>query len=222
MLRVLTCCTVRLFRNQFFDFSLEKKGMTHLFLQPLALSLLYATLTGHAIADPLVDAQKAYASGSYAKAFEIYMPLARQGEARAQLSVGVIFYIGQGVTQNYEEAAKWFVYSGRQGNALAQNMIGEMHDQGLGVPQDYTTAAKWYRLSAEQGNAQGQDSLSIMYEKGLGVPQDYVLAYMWLLLAKHPSETLGSVAKQMTNEQISKAQQLAKRCTANKFKDCQK
>ncbi|MDX8386849.1 MAG: tetratricopeptide repeat protein, partial [Gallionella sp.] len=132
----------------------------------------------------------------------------------------VMYYIGQAVTQSHKEAAKWFTYAGRQGNALAQNIMGEMHDRGLGVPQNYTTAAKWYRLSAEQGNAQGQYNLGIMHERELGVRQDYVLAYMWLLLAKAPTETLSSAAKQMTNEQISRAKKLANQCSINKFKGC--
>ena len=196
------------------------KDISHLFLRLFASVLFCSTLTGHAIADPLADAQQAYASGNYIKAFKLYMPLARQGDAQAQLSVGVMYYIGQSVTQSHKEAAKWFTYAGRQGNALAQNIMGEMHDQGLGVPQDYSTAAKWYRLSAEQGNAKGQYNLGIMHERELGVPQDYVLAYMWLLLAKAPTETLSSVARHMTNEQISQAKEHANQCRVNEFKDC--
>jgi len=195
--------------------------MPHVFLRLFALALFSITFTGQAMAAAtLADAQKAYAAGSYAKAFGMYMPLARKGEAQAQLSVGVMYYIGQSVTQDHKEAAKWFTYAGRQGNALAQNIMGEMHDLGLGVPQNYTTAAKWYRLSAEQGNVQGQYNLGIMYERELGVRQDYVLAYMWLLLAKSPTETLSSIAKHMTNKQISRAKALANQCTANKFKGC--
>jgi len=195
------------------------KNMSRFSLRLFALALI-SILTNHLVAATLADAQQAYASGSYAKAFDMYMPLARKGEQQAQLSVGVMYYIGQSVTQDRKEAAKWFSYAGKQGNALAQNIMGEMHDQGLGVPQNYKTAAKWYRLSAKQGNAQGQYNLGIMYERELGVPQDYVLAYMWLLLAKAPTESLKPVANQMTNEQISRAKQLAKKCTANKFKRC--
>ncbi len=194
--------------------------MGHLFTRMLFLTACCFSATGHAIADPLSDAQNAYASGNYAKAFEMYTPLARKGDAKAQLSLGVMYYIGQGVTQSHKDAAKWFTFAGKQGNVLAQNIMGEMHDQGLGVPQDYTTAAKWYRLAAEQGDARGQYNLGIMYERELGVPQDYVKAYMWMSLSKAPVEELNSISKQMTPHQITKSNELAVQCTANNFKGC--
>jgi TPR repeat protein len=89
---------------------------------------------------------------------------------------------------------------------------------------------KWFRLAAEQGDAKAQANLGVKYDKGQGVPQDYALAYMWVSIAavnasaselkQLAASYRDSIAKKMTAQQIAKAQQLAKKCTAKKFKGC--
>jgi len=189
---------------------------THLVL----LAVLCVSLVSQVSADPLKDAQNAYAAGNYAKALDLYTPLAKKGDAKAQLSLGTMYYIGQGVTQSYQEAAKLFERSAKQGNVLAQNILGEMYDQGLGVSQSYEEAAKWYRMAAEQGDAHGQFNIGIMYARELGLPQDYVLGYMWMSLSAKSSDELQRIAKEMTPEEIAKAKELTAQCAANKFKKC--
>ncbi|MBI5430185.1 MAG: sel1 repeat family protein [Nitrosomonadales bacterium] len=194
--------------------------MVRLIMQMFSLLVLGSVLAGPAMADPLSDAQKAYSVGSYAKALDLYTALAKRGDANAQLGLGVMYYLGQGVTQSYKDAAKWFQRSAEQGNFLAQDILGEMHDQGLGVPQDYQQAAKWYRLAAEQGDANAQYNLGIMYARELGVPQDFVLAYMWMSLSAKFPEELALVAKQMSPDQIVRAQERAAQCAAQRFRGC--
>jgi uncharacterized protein len=64
---------------------------------------------------------------------------------------------------------------------------------------------------------------------GDGVPQDDVLAHMWLNIAASDDSTAGrdaaieqrdAIATRMTAKQIAKARELARKCTANKFKGC--
>ncbi len=42
--------------------------------------------------------------GDYAAALEEWLPLAEQGDAAAQISLGVMYEYGEGVTQDYAEA----------------------------------------------------------------------------------------------------------------------
>jgi TPR repeat protein len=185
----------------------------------LGCVLLFA-LAGQAMAASLSDAERAYSAGEYVKAAKLYLPLAKKGDAKAQLGLGVIYYLGQGVPQDYKEAASWLRLAAKQGRAMAQNILGAIYDLGLGVPQDYKEAANWYRLAAEQGDADGEYNLGIMYARELGVPHDYVRAHMWMSLAgKYPDE-LAVVAKQMSEDQIAKAQELARKCVIKKFKGC--
>ena len=76
---------------------------------------------------------------------------AEQENADAQSSLGSMYLTGHGVSQNDEEAFRWFRLAAEQGNAVDQNNAGRMYELGRGVPQDYDQAVKWYRLSAEQG-----------------------------------------------------------------------
>jgi uncharacterized protein len=188
----------------------------------LAGVILALMLTGGAIAGPLEDAWTAYKRGDFATALQIWRPRATQGVPFAQVNVGIMYYSGQGVTQDYREAAKWYRLAAEQGNPTAQGNLGFMYYSGQGVTQDYAEAAKWYRLAAEQGNPTAQSNLGSMYYSGQGVRQDYVQAHMWVDLAAsrfppsaredrdQAAHNRDIVASKMTPEQLAEAQKLAR------------
>ena len=168
------------------------------------------------------EALAAYNRGDYATALRLWRPLAVQGDASAQISLGIMYDNGSGVPQDYGEAVKWYRKAADRGNAAAQFTLGLMYFLGQGVPQDYAEAVKWFRNAAEQGHASAQKELGLVYDSGHGVPQDYVPAHKWLNLAaaRFPaSETedrnravksRDRVASKMTAAQIAEAQQLAR------------
>jgi len=139
-------------------------------------------------------------------------PKAEQGDANAQLALGIMYKDGEGVAQDHAEAARWFRLAADQGDpeaqwelghiseddaeavrwwrlaagqgyVRAQLILGRMYDNGWDVPQDDIEAVRWYRLAADQGDASAQSHLAIMYQNGKGVPQDYVQAHIWFDLA---------------------------------------
>jgi len=146
---------------------------------------------------------------------EELQPLAEQGYAEAQNNLGMMYYFGDGVPQDYQEAVKWYRKAAEQGQAEAQYNLGVLYDQGKGVPQDSQEAVKWYRRAAEQGYAGAQGALGYMYAEGKGVPKDYVLAYKWVNLAaaqghKNASNNRDVLDKRMNTSQIQEAQRLAR------------
>jgi len=151
--------------------------------------------------------------------------LAEQGDAKAQFNLGVMYVKGDGVTQDYQEAVKWYRLAGEQGDAKAQYNLGVMYGNGEGVTQDYKEALKWYRLAAEQRYATAQSNLGLMYAQGQGVIQDNVIAYMWFKIAISNGSELAKTNRDnaeriMTSEQIAKAQKLARECIAKNYKGC--
>ena len=50
---------------------------------------------------------------------------------------------GEGVKQDYFEAAKWYRKAAEQGYASAQYNLGVMYANGYGVPQDKNLAKEW-------------------------------------------------------------------------------
>ena len=139
--------------------------------------------------DQFEDALAAHDNGDYATALRVWQPLAEQGNARAQYSLGIMYKNGQGVPQDYAAALKWYRLAAEQGNADAQYSLGVTYDLGQGVPQDYAAAVKWYRLAAEQGLAHAQYNLGFMYAQGQGAPQDDTAALKWWRLAADQGDT---------------------------------
>ncbi|HUX30541.1 MAG TPA: DUF2628 domain-containing protein [Thiobacillus sp.] len=116
---------------------------------------------------------------------------AELGGMEAQHRLGVIYAKGQGVPQDYAEAAKWYRKAADQGLAKAQSNLGRCYIFGQGVPQDYAEAAKWFRKAAEQGNANAQSYMGALHDEGKGVPQDYTEAAKWFRKAAEQGNPQG-------------------------------
>ena len=114
--------------------------------------------------------------------------------ADAQAALGEAYAYGNGVVQDYTQAAAWYPRAADLGNAYAQRDLGDLYcnggvikfvdvpggskrgirdDGGGEFPKDYSLAAIWYRKAAEQGDEYSQNSLGILFDNGQGVPQDY-------------------------------------------------
>ncbi len=91
----------------------------------LAVGAVIAVLvSGNAIAGASEDCAAAYDRKDYAAAVQPCLSLAEHGDARAQLSLGGMYYNGQGVQQDYAEAAKWTRKAAEQGYIPAQADLG--------------------------------------------------------------------------------------------------
>jgi len=112
-----------------------------------------------------------------------------------------------------------------QGDASVQYNLGLMYDNGEGVIEDDKEAVKWFRLAAEQGDAKAQSNLAFMHANGEGVIENNVYAHMWFnIAAANGSENAKGnkdiLVKEMTTQDISKAQDLARECVKKNYKDC--
>jgi TPR repeat protein len=114
--------------------------------------VLALALFGVAAAGPLEDAKTAYQKGDYAATIQLIRPLAEQGNAIAQDSLGYMYDRGEGVLQDYEQAVKWMRTAADHGDAFAQGEIGDMYMLGHGVPHDRVLAYMWLNLAAAQGD----------------------------------------------------------------------
>lgn len=88
----------------------------------------------------------------YASAFKILSPLAAQGDANAQTSLGGMYNHGHGVAQDFAEAVMWYRLAAAQGNSTAQANLAGMLGTGDGIDKDYLRAHMWYNLAASSGN----------------------------------------------------------------------
>ena len=81
-------------------------------------------------------------------AVQLLLPLADQGDARAQYMIGLSYDLGNGVEKDYVKAAEWFHKAAEQGKSEAQASLGLLYARGDGVPQDYVEAIRWWRMVA--------------------------------------------------------------------------
>ena len=94
-----------------------------------------------------------------------WISAAEQGNAEAQIRLGILYRFGLGVPEDGAEAARWYRAAAEQGSASAQGSLGFMYANGLGVPKDGAEAVRWYRAAAEQGRVGAQNALGRMYAK---------------------------------------------------------
>jgi TPR repeat protein len=165
-----------------------------------------------AVAANLKSAERAYKKKDYATALKEFAPAAKHGNGEAQLYLGKMYLLGQGVTMDRDEAKKWFKASGDQGNAEAQFFLGTMY---LLPRKDVVQGLMWMRLSAEQGNQDAQLLLGQTYMQGVKeLPRDLVQADMWMRLAAKNNLPfyelqVDGLERQMSSADIAKAKALA-------------
>ena len=76
---------------------------------------------------------------------------AEQGDAKAQYNLGNMYDNGQGATQDYKQAVKWYRKAAEQGYANAQYNLAHMYGNGHGVTQYYVLAHMWWNIAASSG-----------------------------------------------------------------------
>ncbi|MDA0590346.1 MAG: tetratricopeptide repeat protein [Planctomycetota bacterium] len=175
-----------------------------------------------------VDAQyqlaKFYSSGkgtekNEAEAVKWFRCVARQNDARGQSMLGVMYTNARGVGRNYCQAIGWFRKAAAQNSAHAQYNLGYMYAVGKGVPQDQKQASVWYLKAANQNDAGSQRIMGDRYAVGRGVDKDFVKACAWTQVVvprggEAARKQLLAIKSQMTPNQITEAQKLAKEISA--------
>lgn len=168
-----------------------------------------------------------FMSYSFAGELEELIVKANQGDASAQNDLGLMYAAGQGVPQNYEQAAIWYAKAANQGVTAAQFNLGLMYSKGLGVPQDDKRAAVLFTKVANTGHADTQFGLALMHAEGRGVIQSYRQAFIWASLAatggnKDASIFRDHIKSKLTAEALVEAQrqtkELAEQIATNKTK----
>lgn len=94
------------------------------------------------------NGQAAYQRGDYQTAREIWLPLAEQGDANAQLKLGQIYRLGEGVPRDYRIAAHWFAKAAHQGMSEARRNLDLMVRDGSITAADATEAEAADTISA--------------------------------------------------------------------------
>lgn len=109
----------------------------------------------------------AYEAEDYEAAFKIFMPLAQAGDFSAQMSIAGMYSTGNGVEQNFAEAARWYKPAAEQGHPIAQNNLATML-----LCSDPEEAIRWLFPAAEKGIPFAQSMLGDIYSNLYGLPSN--------------------------------------------------
>ena len=152
------------------------------------------------------EAIKAYDSGEYQKALEMWMLLAYEGDAEAQYRLGTMFLHGTGIGVSTDEAVYWLSRAAEQGESNAQYLLGAIYLSGKGLRSDREHGLEWWRAAANNGHSAAQYGIGIAHLYGAGVSANSVDARKWLMAAlKSGSPEAGRVLRNLGELSDSKS-----------------
>ena len=124
-------------------------------------------------------AYAAYVQGDYQSAHDMWLDLAKGGDADAQFNVAALYDNGWGVERDVKKAALWYGRAAARNIAPAELVLAHMLRRGeIGAP-DGEQALRHLRSAAHRGSARAQFELGVAYDRGVGVTQNYATAAIW-------------------------------------------
>jgi len=120
----------------------------------------------------------AYDAGEYARAFELWLPIAQSGNMAAQRNVAHMLRRGLGTEQNPERAIYFYRRAAEVGLVNAMINLGSMLLNGEGAERDDSEAAGWFYQASLAGDPRAQYVLGVLAARGHGMDKNPEAAVM--------------------------------------------
>jgi len=144
-------------------------------------------------ADPLAEAIRALDAGQMRQAAQLLTPLANAGNSTAQYRLGLLYYMGQGVPEDENQAVFYWKKAASQGSVDAMFHLGSAYLFGnqaaRTVPDPDREAATWYFQAASAGHPEAQYHLGLLFLAGKGVIDSKTEAARWMRKAAAQGHT---------------------------------
>lgn len=149
----------------------QKKPNHSLAMRIIGAAFLLITLSAQVWAG-FEEGEAAFVRGDYTEAHREWMPLAVEGDARAQWGVAHLYLLGLGVMQDVAVSAQWAKKSADQGYVEGLSLLADLYQRGVGVPQDLPKAMELRKRAADTGDALAQYNLALAYLRGEVIQKD--------------------------------------------------
>ena len=113
--------------------------------------LVMAFFVFSAFAGDFEEGMKLYDSKDYEKAVILFKKAAEQGNAQAQLRLGMLYANGQGVPVDDQQAVSWYRKAAEKKVVEAQFYLAVRYANGNGIAVDNVEAYKWLTISGKAG-----------------------------------------------------------------------
>jgi len=129
----------------------------------------------------LAKAQAAFTRNKYTKAHDIWLPLAENGIAEAQYSLGFLYQSGWGPERDLLQAVAWYTSAAEQNEPRAQFNLGILLINGEdNIEKDTETGILWLTRSADANNTRAKEFLIDAYSTGkFGIEKSKDKAEYW-------------------------------------------
>jgi TPR repeat protein len=98
----------------------------------------------------------------------LYQAATEEDDPDSMYLLGLMFDRGAVLSQNYQEALRWYGLASALGQRDAMNSVGVMYALGHGVPQDASEALNWWTKAAGAGSVAALTNIATTYYNGLG------------------------------------------------------
>lgn len=159
---------------------------------------------------------ESYAKADFFGAAREWLPLAEEGDARAQYALAILLLRGRGFDRNAASAAVLLSPAAAAGHPEAAYALAILYQEGDGVGADRAEAVRLYQMAAQAGYVPAQNNLGLLYALGDGVPKDALAAHVWFSLAARGGDEGAAgnrdrIARELTPAQAAES---ARRLTA--------
>jgi|TARA_B100001093_G_C26718018_1_gene966523 TPR repeat protein len=152
-------------------------------------------------------------SGDFETAYDEFLIEAERGLDLAQYNLSILYYSGQGVEKNPEEAFKWSYAAASQGHVAAMFNLASLYYNGFGVEKDSQSTVEWYGRAARSGHPEAAYRLALMNFEADLVPEDLIEAHAWANQAiyneyKEARALLSRIEERLSPKDLSAAKRL--------------
>lgn len=103
----------------------------------------------------------------YILAFDAFRPLAEEGNAEAQETIGRMYGLGLGVELDLCQDVYWTDKAARAGRPWAQHSMGWAYWNGGGVVRNHELAYLWFMTAARNGRAEAANDADVLAQSDL-------------------------------------------------------
>ena len=125
------------------------------------------------------EAYEAFQRGEYEEARAVWSKFAHDGDVDAQFNLGALYENGLGVSQDAEQAARWYRAAAARRVDLARLALARLQRIGALGSEPDEDQIKLLETAARRGLAEAQFELGVAYDDGLGVTQNHATAAGW-------------------------------------------
>jgi hypothetical protein len=146
----------------------------------------------------VIYAEENYENKDYVKGIPLLIKAAEKGELRAQTALGLLYYSGTGVAQDFKKALYFLelAYDNPAATGAVPLLLGTMYLNGFEVKKNVKTGIRLYKETAEKGDSDSgyaAERLATFYFEGeYDIEVDTVESEKWALKANSMGRAEGA------------------------------